>query len=83
MKLQKLRHAPSDIMDEYEKNVIITHGVNEIMQGGEFTFCGRSIPDAVFEIEGWEAVGTEYEDNITKCNCQDCLKIIGYIKKLK
>lgn len=83
MRLQKLRHDISYMSENYQRQKIITHGVNIMMRGGIFTICGLSIPDAVFDIKGWEAVGTEYEDSITKCNCQDCKRIIRYIKSLK
>lgn len=88
MRLQKIIHSSLDFFDivdsEYtEKNSIVIHGVNEISLGGEFTICGRAIPDASIVIEGWERVGEEFTGSISKCECKDCLKIIRYYKSLK
>lgn len=82
MTLQKLIHSPEDIMG-LEDNAIIVHGVDEIELGGEFTICGRAIPDSVLELEGWERVGASFEGSIKECDCKSCLRIIEYFKKLR
>ncbi len=82
MLLQKLIHSQLDspILD---KDTIIVHGVDEIKLGGEFTICGRAIPDSVLSIDGWEAVGVGFKGSIKKCECRSCLRIIEYYKRLK
>ena len=80
MRLQKLRHSPED-MGEY---CTITHIVNEISNGGEYTVCGRAIPDADLDWNGWEPVkGGELQGSIKDCDCKDCKKIVHYFKTLK
>lgn len=80
MTLQKLRHS----VDDMGKNCIITHIVNEINLGGEFTACGRAIVDADLRINGWEPIeGGEFHGTIKDCDCKDCQKIVAYFKKLK
>lgn len=80
MKLQKLRHSVLDMGED----CIITHIVNELNLGGEYTICGRAIPDANFDLDGWETVDNgEFYGTIKDCNCQDCLRIVAYLKKLK
>lgn len=70
-------------MAEGEENAIIVHGVNEISLGGEYTICGRAIPDSDLKYEGWEQVGEPFIGNMSKCECKDCLKIIRYYKSLR
>lgn len=82
MTLQKLIHSKQDIIG-LEEDTIIVHGVNEIELGGEFTICGRAIPDATLRMEGWERVGESYRGGIEKCECKSCKRIIAYYKKLK
>lgn len=82
MTLQKLIHSPDDILG-LKENTIIVHGVDEIELGGEFTICGRAIPDSILEIEGWEKVGPSFKGSIKKCECESCLRIIAYFKRLK
>lgn len=82
MFLQKLMHSPEDILCLGE-NTIITHCVNKIELGGEFTVCGRAIPDARLSIEGWERIGPEFEGSIDECDCTSCRRIIEYYKRLK
>lgn len=80
MKLQKLRHS----RDDMGRDCIITHIVNEISLGGEFTVCGRAIVDADLKITGWEPVGSfDFQGTIRDCDCKDCRKIVAYFKKLK
>lgn len=80
MTLQKLRHSVEDM----GRDCIITHIVNEISLGGEYTVCGRAIVDAALKITGWEPVkGGEFQGTIKDCNCKDCRKIVAYFKKLK
>lgn len=83
MILQKLKHSADDIYDPDEEEVILTHCVNEINNGGEFTICGRAIPDSNLDAEGWTAVGESFVGKIKDCDCKDCLRIINYFKLLK
>lgn len=82
MLLQKLRHNGDDFMG-IEGEVVIVHGVNEVELGGEYTICGRAIPDSVLEYEGWEAVGSSFRGSIKKCECRSCIRIVTYFKRLK
>lgn len=82
MLLQKLIHNQIDI-PSLDEDTIIVHGVDEIELGGEFTICGRAIPDSVLSIEGWEAVGTGFRGSIKKCECRHCLTVIEYYKRLR
>lgn len=83
MTLQKLIHSHSDIESDDGKNTIIVHGVLEVANGGEFTMCGRAIPDSSLSFEGWEAIGKQFKGNLKKCDCKDCIKIINYFKSLR
>lgn len=83
MLLQKMRHSLEDIAENDLENDIITHGVNEITCGGEYTICGRAIPDSVIDFEGYERIGEAFRGSISKCECKDCLKIITYYKNLR
>lgn len=82
MKLQKLIHSCEDIIG-LEEDTIIVHGVDEIELGGEFTICGRAIPDSCLKIEGWEKVGPSFTGRISDCECRSCRRIIAYFKHLK
>jgi len=80
MRLQKLRHSADDMGEE----CIVTHIVNEISNGGEYTVCGRAIPDADLKLNGWEPVeGGEFKGTIKDCDCKDCKKIVAYFKNLR
>lgn len=80
MKLQKLRHSADDMGEE----CIITHIVNEITNGGEYTVCGRAIPDSNIHYNGWEeAPNGEFYGTIKNCDCKDCKKVVSYFKSLK
>lgn len=80
MKLQKLRHS----VDDMGEDCIVTHIVNEIDLGGEFTICGRAIVDSTLKWEGWERVpGGEFNGTIKDCDCKDCKRVVTYIKNLK
>lgn len=79
MKLQKLQHS----IDDIEGGGIITHAVNEFNQGGEFTVCGRAIPDSTLEDNGWQAFGEEFFGRMYQCDCMSCRRIIQYYKSLK
>lgn len=83
MTLQKLIHLDWDINTDDNENVILVHGVNEITNGGEYTICGRAIPDSVLQNEGWAAIEESYQGSIKKIECKDCLRIIHYFKRLK
>lgn len=79
MILQKLRHSPDDMGED----CIITHIVNEINNGGEFTVCGRAIPDADYHYNGWTPIPDgEFIGTIADCDCNDCKKILTYYKQL-
>lgn len=80
MKLQKLRHS----VDDMGEDCIITHIVNEVNLGGEYTVCGRAIVDANLKCNGWEPVeGGEFRGTIKDCDCKDCKRIVAYFKLLK
>lgn len=83
MLLQKMRHSPENMRENYIEKSIITHGVDEILSGQDFTICGRAIPDSYIDYEGYERVGDAFRGSISKCDCKDCLKIIEYYKKLR
>ena len=76
-------HSQDDFMTEDCENKIITHVVNEIELGGEYTVCGRAIPDSSLETEDWERIGASFLGSIRKCDCKDCVKIIKYYKSLR
>lgn len=80
MRLQKLRHS----VDDMGEDCIVTHIVNEVDLGGEYTVCGRAIVDADLKLNGWEPVGGgEFQGTIKDCDCKDCKKIVAYFKSLK
>ena len=80
MKLYRIRHSADDMGEE----CIITHIVNEIDLGGEFTACGRAIVDADWNLNGWEPVPHgEYNGTIDDCDCNDCKKVVYYFKNLE
>lgn len=56
MLLQKLIHSQDDVITDDGQNVVITHGVSEVTCGGEYTICGRAIPDSSLIYDGFEAV---------------------------
>lgn len=76
-------HTSNDVMTDDGQNTVITHGVSEVTCGGEYTICGRAIPDSCLIYEGFEAIGKSYRGSISKCECKDCLKIIRYYKSLR
>lgn len=82
MRLQKLIHSQDDLMTEDGQNAIVVHGVNEITLGGEYTICGRAIPDTTLKYDGWERVGSSFIGPIARCECKDCMRTIVYFKKL-
>lgn len=66
------------------EDCVITHIVNEIELGGEYTVCGRAIPDADLRKVGWvPIVDGEFCGSMKDCNCKDCKKIVSYFKSLK
>jgi hypothetical protein len=83
MLLQKLIHSQDDVITDDGQNVVITHGVSEVTCGGEYTICGRAIPDSSLIYDGFEAVGESYRGSINKCECKYCLEIIRYFKSLR
>ena len=83
MILQKLKHRNFDLITDDCECDIVTHGVNPITNGGEYTICGRAIPDANLDDEGWVAIGDEFIGSMKRCDCQDCIKIIRYFKSLR
>lgn len=79
MKLYRFRHSADDMGEE----CIITHIVNEIALGGEYTVCGRAIVDADLKLNGWEPVPHGgYNGTIDDCECKDCKKVVYYFKQL-
>lgn len=83
MLLQKMRHSQADMCENNLEKDIMTHGVTEITCGGEYTICGRAIPDSLLEFDGYEAVGHEFRGSMRKCDCLECIKIIRYFKNLR
>lgn len=80
MRLQRLSHTEED----FGEACTITHIVNEITLGGEYTVCGRAIPDASLKLNGWEPVkGGEFQGTLKDCTCKNCKKIVAYFKTLK
>lgn len=80
MILQKIRHSANDKGED----CIITHIVNEICNGGEYTVCSIAIPDACLDLDGWEPIPDgEFQGTIKDCDCKDCKKIVKYFKTLK
>lgn len=66
------------------EDCVITHIVNEIDLGGEFTVCGRAIVDADLRENGWEPIdGGGFSGSLKNCDCMDCKKVVAYFKKLK
>ena len=82
MILQKLLHSTDDFLGS-NGDQVVTHVVNTIMTGGEYTVCGRAIIDADIDMDGWCAVGKKFRGSIEKCNCKDCVKIIKCFKSLR
>jgi hypothetical protein len=61
-------------------------GVNEIQNGGEYTFCGCAIPDSVIGSdfgEDFEREGNPYKGTIKDITCPECKKFIVYVKSLE
>lgn len=79
MKLQRLRHTADDMGED----CIVTHIVNEIDLGGEYTVCGRAITDADYHWNGWEPIPDgEFIGTIADCDCKDCKRTFYYFKNL-
>ena len=78
MRLQKMKHNVSS--DEYE---VITHAINLVTHGGEFTICGLDTVSSDFYYNGFEESGTYYDGKLKEVNCEECLELINFIKKLK
>lgn len=76
--LQKMRYS---LYGEEEFECVCL--VDNSSKGGEFTLCGNAIPDSNIEIEGFEAVGSEFLGSVKDVTCPNCLKVIEYIKSLK
>lgn len=81
MKLQALKHSTDDIPNETQ--TILVHIVDEVTLGGEFTVCGRAIPQSNIDIDGWQSEGQEYIGTIRKVTCPNCLRILTYYKHLR
>lgn len=78
--LQRMKHTADDICAVEDATIV--HVVNTVTNGGEYTMCGRAIPDSSYDDEGFEAVGDEYVGSLCECSCSSCMKIIKYIKGL-
>lgn len=84
MKLQKMKHSKDDVfLDSEDDFSIITHIVDNNSHGGEYTVCGRAIPDSSLEYEGYEQYGEEFEGTIKNCDCLDCKRRVRWFKKLR
>jgi hypothetical protein len=81
MILQKMKFLRDGELGEY------VCGVNEVVHGGEFTFCGCAIPDSyksgISDDADFQAVGNEYTGKLKDITCPMCKGIIYYIKSLK
>jgi hypothetical protein len=55
-------------------------GVNAVVHGGEYTFCGNVSFD---EGDDWEIIGEQFVGKVKNITCGNCLKIINYIKSLE
>lgn len=78
MRLQKLRHSVFPSGSE-----IIIHAINTVCNSAEFTICGLDTVSSNFEYNDFEKDGKPYEGKIKEVTCEECLKIINFIKKLK
>lgn len=76
-----MRHTADDICAVEPATIV--HIVNEVENGGEYTICGRAIPDSDYRIEGFEAVGDEYIGSLRQCTCSSCMRLIRYVKGLR
>lgn len=84
MILQKMKHSRDDmLLDSEDDFSIITHIVDNSTLGGEYTVCGRAIPDSSLEFEGFEQYGEEFKGTIKNCDCVDCKKRVYWFKRLK
>lgn len=80
MTLQRMRHTADDMGED----CIITHIVNIMSHNGEYTLCGRAIPDSNLAINGCAALPNgELSGTINDCDCKDCKRILFYIKTLQ
>lgn len=84
MILQKMKHSRDDmLLDSEDDFSIITHIVDNSTLGGEYTVCGRAIPDSLLDYEGFEHYGEEFKGTIKDCDCLDCKKRVQWFKRLK
>lgn len=84
MILQKMKHSRDDmLLDSDDDFSIITHIVDNSILGGEYTVCGRAIPDSSLKYDGFEHYGEEFEGTIKNCDCVDCKKRVLWFKRLK
>lgn len=77
MKIQKMTHIKGD------REILITHAVNEVICEGEFTICGLDIVQSELSYNGFEKEAEEYQGKLKDLDCLECLKIIKFCKKLK
>ena len=84
MILQKMKHSRDDmLLDSEDDFSIITHIVDNSTLGGEYTVCGRAIPDSSLKYDGFEHYGEEFKGTIKDCDCLDCKKRVQWFKRLK
>lgn len=84
MILQKMKHSKDDMfLDSEDDFLVITHIVDNSSLGGEYTVCGRAIPDSSLKVEGFESYGKEYAGKLKDCDCKDCKKRVQWFKRLK
>jgi len=76
MILQKMKYLKDGVIRRK------TCGVNEIIRGGEFTFCGMATPDSNFIDDDFEALGNYFEGSFKQVTCPSCKNFIDYIKRL-
>lgn len=84
MRLQKMKHSKDDgLINDIDNVVIITHIVDGNILGGEFTVCGRAIPDSLLDYEGFEHFDEEFEGTMNDCDCVSCKRRVRWFKALK
>ena len=78
MRLQKMKHKVSSNGHE-----VITHAINLVTHGREFTICGLDTVSSDFNYNEFEKLETHYDGKLKEVNCEECLELINFIKKLK
>jgi hypothetical protein len=77
MELQKMMYREDDEV------FTVTCAVNNAQMGGEYTLCGKAIPDATMDTCECQPVGKPYTGKLKEVDCQNCLNFINFVKGLK